>query len=341
MSQKTLLLTEKQGAFKINNEWPIPKPGAGEVLVKIHSTALNPVDWKIQKLGYFISDFPAVLGTDSAGVVEEVGEGVTTFKKGDKVFHQGYFTNNTATFQQYTVVPAEIVAKIPDNISFDQAASIPLGLATAAVGFYHSNEKNGAGLDAPWEGAEGKYQGQGVLIFGGSSSVGQYAIQLAKLSGFSPIVTTASLHNADLVKSLGATHVIDRNSDVVAEAKKVFSEPPKLVYDAVSLEPTEVQALQVLAPGGTLILVLPLVDAAKSIQGDKKAFNVFGNVHVQRELGVSLYSKLTGLLESGKLKPNRVEVLPSGLAGIPDGLKRMEENKVSAVKLIARPQETA
>ena len=107
--------------------------------------------------------------------------------------HQGFFTSATATFQQYTTVPAEIVAKvshgqlststgthhflqIPDNISFDEAASIPLGLATGAVGLYHPIEKNGAGFTAPWEGGEGKYPGQGILIFGGSSSVGQYSM---------------------------------------------------------------------------------------------------------------------------------------------------------------------
>ncbi|KIJ54533.1 hypothetical protein M422DRAFT_24482 [Sphaerobolus stellatus SS14] len=338
--QKALLLPEKQGNFKVG-EVSMPKPGKDEILVKIHSTALNPVDWKIQKLGYFINDFPAILGSDSAGTVEEVGEGVTKFQKGDKVFHQGYFTNTTATFQQYTTVPAEIVAKLPSNLSFDQAASIPLGIATPAVGFYHSHEKQGAGLQAPWEGGEGKYAGQAIVIFGGSSSVGQYAIQLAKLSGFSPIITTSSLHNADLLKSFGATHVIDRKADVVAEVKKILSEPPKIVYDAISLEDTQNQAVQVVAPDGTLLLVIPAVEGVKSAQGDKNVYTVFGNVHVQRELGVSMYSKLTEYFESGKIKPNRVEILPNGLAGIPDGLQKMEDNKVSGVKLIARPQETS
>jgi len=115
-------------------------------------------------------------------------------------------------------------------------------------------------------------------------------------------VTTASLHNTDLVKSLGATHIIDRKADVVAEAKKIFSEPPKIVYDAISLEPTEVQAVQIVAPGGTLIIVLPLADSAKALQADKQIFHIFGNAHAQRELGVSMYSKLTSYVESGKIK---------------------------------------
>ncbi|KAF8575474.1 GroES-like protein [Ramaria rubella] len=356
--QKVHFLQAKQGAFEVASS-TIPQPGSDDVLVKILATALNPVDWKIQKYGIFVDKYPAILGTDSAGTVEQVGENVKTFKKGDRVVHQGYFTNDKATFQEYTTVPAEILAKIPENISFDQAASVPLGLATAAVGFYNPPSGNGAGLTPPWVPAgEGKYQG-GIVIFGGSTSVGQYgechhfsrdrlnlsslalvAIQLARLSGFSPIVTTASLHNADLVKSLGATHVIDRKADVVAEAKKILTPLPDIVYDAVS-EDTQEQAWNILASNGTLILVLPGKEVLKNGEDGKKHISIFGNVHIQRELGKSLYANLTGLLQSGKIKPNRVEVIPGGLGGIVSGLKRMEENKVSGVKLVVRPQETA
>ena len=83
--QKSLLLLEKQGAFAVR-ETDIPKPGPGELLVEIHATALNPVDWKIHVYGAFIKSYPAVLGTDSSGVVKEIGEGVTTFAVGDKVY---------------------------------------------------------------------------------------------------------------------------------------------------------------------------------------------------------------------------------------------------------------
>ncbi|KAF8588740.1 GroES-like protein [Ramaria rubella] len=341
--QNVLFLQAKQGAFEVASS-TIPQPGSDDVLVKILATALNPVDWKIQKYDSFIDKYPAILGTDSAGTVEQVGENVKTFKKGDRVVHQGYFTNDKATFQQYTTVPAEILAKIPENISFDQAASVPLGIATAAVGFYNPPSGNGVGLTPPWIPAgEGKYQG-GIVIFGGStlnlSSLTLVAIQLARLSGFSPIVTTASLHNADLVKSLGATHVIDRKADVVAEAKKILTPLPDIVYDAVS-EDTQEQAWNILASNGTLLLVQPGKEVLKNGEDGKKHISFVGNVHIQRELGKSLYANLTGLLQSGKIKPNRVEVIPGGLGGIVSGLKRMEENKVSGVKLVVRPQETA
>ncbi|KAH8112689.1 GroES-like protein [Phellopilus nigrolimitatus] len=337
--QKALLLQTP-----VNGE-AVPKAGAGELVVKIHATALNPVDWKIRAYNFLITEYPAVLGTDSSGTIEEVGEGVQGFAKGDRVVHEGFFSNDKATFQQYTTVPAEITAKLPSNISFDQAASVPLGLATAAIGLYEARVAKGLEkLTPPWvAGGKGRYSGKPIVIFGGSGSVGQYVIQLAKLSGFAPIVTTASPHNAALLRSLGATHIVDRNAGSAAVVAALGGAPVDLVFDAVSVADTQAQAWEVLAPGGALVLIgTPQVDRAK--YPDKIVVDgVFGNVHPTgaRALGVSLYSKLTQLLEDRSIQPNRVEVLPNGLGGIPDGLERLRENKVSGTKLVARPQETA
>ncbi|KAL5486256.1 hypothetical protein ACEPAI_7302 [Sanghuangporus weigelae] len=342
--QKALFLEAPVGEFRVRSK-EIQKPSPGELLVKIHATALNPVDWKIRDFNYFVTEYPAVLGSDSAGIVQEVGEGVEGFVKGDRVVHQGWFSNDKATFQQFTIVPAEITAKLPSNVSFDEAASVPLGLATAAAGLYGDRPAGVTKYKPAWEqGGESLYLGKPIVVFGGSTSVGQYVIQLAKLSGFSPIITTSSLHNIDLLKSLGATHVIDRNTDVPAEAKKIISDAQvELIYDAVSEEVTQNQAWDLLAPGGTLVIILPAkVDKGK--YKDKTLLDpVVGNVHAPqtRQIGISLYSKLSGLLESGAIKPNRVEVIPNGLAGIPDGLDRLRKNKVSGKKLIARPWETA
>ncbi|KIJ44824.1 hypothetical protein M422DRAFT_47183 [Sphaerobolus stellatus SS14] len=153
--QKALVLPEAHGNFEIADV-AIPKPGKGEIL--IHSTTLNPVDCMILKYGFthLIKDYPAILGLDSVGVVEEAGEGVTKFQKGDKAFHEGDFNTKVGTFQQYTIVFSEFVAKIPSNLSFDQVASIPLCIMTAAVGYYL---ETGAGLQAPWDGGKDKYNG--------------------------------------------------------------------------------------------------------------------------------------------------------------------------------------
>ncbi|KAI0715805.1 GroES-like protein [Cerioporus squamosus] len=348
-TQKALYIPEKQAPFKIG-EAPLYEPGPKEVLVKIFATALNPVDWKIHTYAYFVKDYPFILGTDAAGVVERVGAEVTNVAKGDKVLFQGWFENKYATFQQYTLVPAEITAKIPDNISFDQAASVPLALATVLIpNFNHNPQGKTANFTAPWEeGGTTKYAGKPAFILGGASSVGQYAIQVAKLSGYSPIIATASPHNEGLLKSLGATAVIDRSlpaSTIVSEVQKLTGgKPVEYVYDAISLEDTQAIAYDVLAPGGTLIIVLDeKVPAEKKKAEDKKTVvHAFGSVVTpeNREVGVQIYSRLSEWLRTGVIVPNKVEVLPNGLAGIPDGLERMKQNKVSGTKLIARPQET-
>jgi len=342
--QKALLLEKKLGNFVVG-ENDIPTPGPGDVLIKIKATSLNPVDWKIQKYGIFVEDYPAVLGNDIAGDVEEVGEGVTEFKKGDKIFVQGLFTNTHASFQQYAIASSSVVARIPPNLSYDEVSALPVALTAAYVGLYNQIP-HGLGIAPPLtEAALKEYVGTPIVILGGATSVGQFAIQLAKFSGFSPIITTASLKHTDYLKSLGATHVFDRNlpsNELVSEVNKITGNKPiQFVYDSVSVPATQQAGLDLLASGGRLALVLP---PAVKIPEDKSISAVFGVItHPQnKELLETLYhDKISGWLEKGIIKPNKVEVLPDGLKGIVDGLKRMENDQVSGLKLVAHPQETA
>lgn len=130
---------------------------------------------------------------------------------------------------------------------------------------------------------------------------------MAKHSGFSPIITTVSPHNNDFVKALGATNTVDRRlspSDIVAEVKKITSEPVKLVYDAISLGPTQEAAIEILAPNGFLLLVLPSLIPQEKITGDTKVLSTYGTVHApdNTALGIDLYSHITELFASGELK---------------------------------------
>ncbi|KAK7438618.1 hypothetical protein VKT23_017951 [Stygiomarasmius scandens] len=340
--QKALLLESKQGSFVVSTTFPKPTSApAGELLVKIQAAALNPVDWKIQAIGIFVENYPAVLGTDIAGDVEDVGEGVTGFSKGDRVVFQGYFSNEYAGFQQYTRVPAEIAAKIPEKISYSQAASVPLGLATAAIGLF-SKKPAGLGLNPVFDSSV-SFAGQPTVVIGGSTSVGQYAIQLLKFAKFEPIIAYASAHQFQFLKSLGATEFIDRKevpfANLAAAVKKITSEPVKVVYDAYSDAESEQAGYDLLAEGGSIVVTTG--DQIKNKVEGKTVLAVYGNVHppVNREFGKELYKRLSQFLEDGTIQPNRPEDLPNGLAGIPDGLERMKNNKVSGVKLIAHPQE--
>ena len=132
-------------------------------------------------------------------------------------------------------------------------------------------------------------------------------IQFARLSGFSPIITTASKQNEAFLRSIGATHVVDRNaplSGLGAAVEAITVKPVKFAYDAVSSAETQNAAYDILAPGGKLGIVLDkAVDAAKLAAG-KEVGHIWANVNLpqHREIGKSLYAKLTGLLEAGEIK---------------------------------------
>lgn len=303
--------------------------------------ALNPIDWKIQKTGRFVMDYPAIVGWDGAGEIVEVGEGVSTVKKGDRVVYQGWCINNDfSTFQQYSLCPAEIVSKIPGSFSFDDAATIPLGLGTVFIGLYNPPDQNGIGLTPFWAtDAKEKYKNEPIVIFGGSSSVGQFAIQAAKLSGFYPIIATSSLKHEKFLKELGATHVIDRSSPNVVDSIKKFLPGgfTGVAYDSVASQETQKMAMELVKPDGKVVLV---GDKKEDLDfGDRSVIRTFGSFHAHRKIGTEVFQILRKHLEDGSIKPNRVELLKGGLGGIPDGLNKLFENKVSGVKLVAHPWE--
>ncbi|EGN98743.1 hypothetical protein SERLA73DRAFT_181366 [Serpula lacrymans var. lacrymans S7.3] len=346
--QKALFLQSKQGKFVVSPR-DIPKPGNGEVLLKIHATALNPVDYKIQQHGIFVEKYPAILGADAAGVVEAIGDGVHTFVKGDRIFAHGLLENDKATFQQFNITVADFAAKIPATLSYEQAASIPLGFDTASTGLY--GKSNGAGIIPPWEAeAKGLYAGKPIVILGGSSSVGSYAIQLARLSGFSPIITTASPQHKTYLQSLGATHILDRHlspSELVDSGNKIIQLSKAdlhVVYDAISIKETQQIGWELLSSErpGKLILTLPPVVEKK--ENDKReAISTYGSPHApqNRELSKGAWKQLEVWVDNGEIQPNNIDVLPNGLEGIIGGLERLKQGEVSGTKLIAHPQETA
>ena len=197
---------------------PYSSPSNGEITVRNRAVAINPIDRLKQEKGNFLYSwlkYPAILGIDSAGEVVEVGKGVTRFKVGDRVLG---FANGVdkarnkhaeCAFQLYTVLAENLVSQIPDGMSFEQAAAIPLGAASAAAGLY---EKDQLGL--PYPSLSPTPTGKFLIIWGGSTSVGCNAIQLAAASGFQ-VIATCSPRNFDLCKNLGASYTFDYNSKTV------------------------------------------------------------------------------------------------------------------------------
>ncbi|KAF4333255.1 zinc-binding oxidoreductase [Fusarium beomiforme] len=213
---------------------PKPSPGPNEIVLKNAAVSINPVDWKIQLHGRYLSKYPFILGEDAAGVVEEVGPGVTRFKKGDRVVAHchGLMTGSPANsaFQSYPVVTDSLVSPIPASMTFEEAVVLPLAISTACAGLYDKKL-----LDLPLPSADKVVEsGKTILIWGGASSIGATAIQLAAASGVN-IVTTASPSNHEFVKSLGARFIFNYKSPTVIEevAKVLDGTNFAGVYDAI------------------------------------------------------------------------------------------------------------
>ncbi|KAL1984922.1 hypothetical protein VTN96DRAFT_8581 [Rasamsonia emersonii] len=197
---------------------PYTHPGPNELVVRSAAWAINPVDWLQQDFGYFPLDYPTILGEDVAGEVVDVNAAPAhSFRPGQRVL--GYAlslaTGRPAdgAFQEYVVLQANMAARIPDSLSFDRAVVLPLGLATAAAGLF---QKGFLELQYPALDLDPKPTGQTLLVWGGASSVGSNAIQLAVAAGYE-VITTASPRNFAYVKNLGASQAFDYSSASVAD----------------------------------------------------------------------------------------------------------------------------
>lgn len=235
-------------------------------------------------------------------------------------------------FQQYTRAAAVFTAKIPDSLSFSQASVIPLALDTAAHGLYDSKDKGFLGLDYP--SLTPSPSGKTVLVWGGSSSVGALTVQLAVASG-AKVVTVASKHNLDFVKSLGATEALDYNSpsavdDVVAALKSVGGEFAG-IYDAIATEASAKFCFPIgdKMGGSNVAMTLPA-------PGDPPAGVKVGNVFaINKKVCGPVWEKyVTQALEQGKLKAvPQAMVVGKGLEHVQ---KACDTNKagVSAKKVV-------
>jgi len=195
---------------------PLGVPAGAQILVKNRAIAINPVDAKIQQgLPYPIT-YPAILGQDVAGEVVAIGPDATRFKEGDRVAGcaAGFITgrNEEKAFQAYTLLESNLTYHIPPSISFQQAVVVPLGLATAAAALFGTDFLNLQLPTAPRR----EPTGEVLLVWGGASSVGVNAIQLAVAAGYE-VVTTCSPGNFEFVTRLGAAHVFDYNSPMVVD----------------------------------------------------------------------------------------------------------------------------
>ena len=339
----------------------------GDITVRITATAINPVDWKFRDtptLTPFIPVWPTVLGSDAAGEVVQIGaDFADKFAVGDRVWFQGIYGKPEAcTFQQYCRVPAHLVGRVPSKEGFtdDEAAGLSLGSITATIGIYHSL---GRGVvPAPWnEGGSYVGKGKAVVVLGGSTSVGQYAVQLARLSGYERIVASAGAKHEVLLKSLGASVVVGRHSwdgdedGNVQEFVDALGDDLELdwVYDCVTLDRAQefgvkiVQAAQKVTDGVMVVSVNQIdecaIAAGRAVGGESKKREVkvqgifaLGYHPDYRYVTEPMYINISKWLASGDFVPNRVQVVSGGLKALDEAMD-LNKKGVSGVKVIVRP----
>ncbi len=265
---------------------PRPEPREGAIVVRVHAAGVNPIDWKIRK-GLFRDSAPMPLpfisGRDLAGVVAAVGPGITTFRKGQAVYGQG-----AGSYAEYTVAAPSSLAPKPRNLTFDQAAAVPIGARTAWTAIFDLG-----GLEA----------GQRLLVHGAAGGVGLWAVQFARWKG-AHVIGTASAANVDFARSLGAETVVDYNSTPFESVVRDVD----VVLDTIR-GATQDRSWQVLRPGGILVTIGgPAPEETAQPHGVRTASVAAPASYAE------LLPRISKLIESGAVVPVVGKVFPLGEA---------------------------
>ena len=300
-----------------------PVPGDDEVLVKVRAAGLNAYDWHILRGDPYLVRLvkglrrprkPAILGSDMAGVVEAVGKDVTRFHPGDEV----YAEVDEGGLADYVAVKEKRLARKPANLTFEQAAAVPMAALTALQGL------RDVGRIQP---------GQKVLVHGAGGGVGSFAVQIAKALGAAEVTGVCGPTKVELVRSLGADHVIDRSREDFSRSGNRYD----LVLDTANRSLRAVR--RVLVPRGRLAMVggrggrvlgpVPQYIAASILSPivRKKMAPVLG-----RPSGEDL-ELLRELIEAGKVKPAVDRVYP--FAEAPEAIRQLEAGQVRGKVVVA------
>ncbi|RWZ58879.1 NADP-dependent oxidoreductase [Halobacillus fulvus] len=216
---------------------PDPQPEDNQVIVELKATSINPIDWKVRE-GYLKDnldfDFPITLGWDAAGIIKEVGKNVENFKTGDRVFARPD-TTRFGTYAEFVAVDENLLAHLPENIPFEEAAAVPLAGLTAWQCLVDFSDIQ---------------KGDKVLIHAGSGGVGHYAIQIAKSMG-AYVAATASGENQSWVEDLGTDRFINYKEEDFSEVLQDFD----IVLDTLGGEIQD-KSFTILKKGGRLASIV-------------------------------------------------------------------------------------
>jgi len=270
-------------------ELPRPRPGPTEVLVRVTAAGVNPLDWKTRERGLFLGQPPFTLGADLAGVVAELGQGVTRFAVGDRVFGMPRFPAAAAAYAEYATAPSRQLARTPDGLSDVEAAALPMAALTAWQALVETADVG---------------SGDRVLITGAAGGIGHLAVQIARARG-AYVIGAASAAKHGLLNELGADEVVDHRRDELGAAARDVD----VVLELAGGD-APVHALPTLRDGGLLVSV--------TSGGDAAAQAAAGRVRVKYMLVEPDRAGLEAIAElaqSGRLKVHVAATFPLHEAG--------------------------
>ncbi|KAJ5706315.1 hypothetical protein N7536_002004 [Penicillium majusculum] len=349
MHTQRAIIAEGPSRVRIDSDVEIPQPGDNEVLVKVHSVALNPVDWKT--LAY--SSTPgAVSGCDFSGTIAGPAgpKSQRVWNAGDRVCGWVMGGNplrpSNGSFAEYVVAKADLLFKIPDGTSFETAATLGISASTGGLALFKT-----LGLSF----AERKVtpSSPAVLVYGAATSSGIIAIQLLQHAGYRAIAV-CSPQNFGLVNDLGAEVAFDYHSVTCGKDIRAYTHDD-LGYALDCISSTSSMGICYDAlrsqPGARYVSLDPFPDRVQrsrpeiladwiltfSLTGDEVGLaGVFhrDTTPADYSFGVSWYPKVDRMLEEGKLRPHQPTIMGGGLAGVADGLEKLKKGEVHASKLV-------
>ncbi len=277
-----------------------PRAVPGEIVIQAAYAGVNPADWKAREgwlAQYFAYQFPFVLGFDVAGVVAEVGEGVTDLAVGDRVVavsNQG--RGERGSYAEYVAAARERVVRLPDHVTLREAAALPTAAMTA------------------WEAVfdvGGAAAGQKVLVNGGAGGTGSYAIQLARMAGAS-VAATSGPANLDYVRALGADLAVDYRQGQVLETVRAWApEGLDLVVDTVG-QGSLLDSIELVKRGGVVSPITTLI-ADEPMPSTARAEELGVSVKIASSTFVNQGRQLHALVEAlsaGRIRSPEIHVMP-------------------------------
>ncbi|KAF7555709.1 hypothetical protein G7Z17_g1975 [Cylindrodendrum hubeiense] len=337
-TQNALIVTPDR-TYQLVEDFPVPQELASdEVMIRNCATGLNHIDWKSVEYNFCLPQLPWVTGREMAGVVEHVGAGVSRLKRGDTVWTSTYYKDRRAgCFQDMVVVPQHTVFPIPSNLDFGGAACLGVAGLTAAMSLWRW-------LDVPMHQMLTENLGQAkeprkrdlMLIWGGSTVTGQFAIQLAAIAGID-VIAVCSDSTASLVSSLGASHVVTYTGKtdfhIVGEILSLAQGRLTKAIDLVGAATAKL-VLQVIAACGQDKIVdfapLAFMSSKQIVPCNAKVHNVEMKQFVLNSDSERYGARLNELVQQGLVKLPVVRTIEGGLHAVEEGLRRAQQSATKA-----------